>query len=304
MQTVYNVNINDAKIGYKPDGNFSVAEYITHADKLNDRSGNAFSRYSPAYVFCNERINDIINVLRPDGKNVLAVAGSGDMPLFLTAYGAKHVDTFDISYNARVIMDIKTHMLHNKVKFMDYVAVLTNLEKSVDVTKCESWNIVKPVLNSDISEYLYAMRGCKIFMRGDTGKGIILPNSPEFISMCENVPERYNFIWSDLFDVCGQISGQKYDIIYLSNVFQYVANPNHIVGALNDFHKHLNPGGIMVIDSLLPKAVKTESASKSTQMEYAYYQRLKNYEYVGKKIADWGKMFHDHNAMTMFIKTK
>ena len=98
----YDINLDDARIGYKPDGNFSRVLFVEKSRKLNPR-GAAFSSYSPAYMSSNEQLQSIMQILKPVGKNVLAVAASGDAPLFFTAYGAQ------------IIQCVMRHCMHNNV---------------------------------------------------------------------------------------------------------------------------------------------------------------------------------------------
>ena len=63
----YDINLNDARIGYKPDGDFSRVLFVEKSRKLNPR-GAAFSSYSPAYISSNEQLQSIMQILKPAGK--------------------------------------------------------------------------------------------------------------------------------------------------------------------------------------------------------------------------------------------
>lgn len=284
----YDINLNDARIGYKPDGDFSRVLFVEKSRKLNPR-GAAFSSYSPAYVSSNEQLQSIMQILKPAGKNLLAVAGSGDAPLFFSAYGAQHIDTFDISYNARVVMDIKTYMLKNKFKFYDYVHILRDVQTASDLLDCASGNVVMRAVTDGTLDYLRGMRGCKIFMHTSNGEIACFPNATEFAAMQQNVSGRYNFIWSDLFDLSGHILNKKYDIIYLSNVLQYVNAASDVTAVLNNMRTHLNADGVIVVDSLLQSLASA---------------RHKKYKTVGDNISSWADLIYDKAAMTMFLKTR
>ncbi|MFQ6759779.1 MAG: hypothetical protein ACLRFM_00005 [Alphaproteobacteria bacterium] len=284
----YDINLDDARIGYKPDGNFSRVLFVKKSRKLNSRRA-AFSSYSPAYMSSNEQLQSIMQILKPVGKNVLAVTASGDAPLFFTAYGAQHVDTFDISYNARVVMDIKTYMLKNNFCFYDYVHVLRDIQTAPDVLNCVSGDVVMHAVTHDTLDYLRGMRGCRIFMRTSKGEIACFPDRTEFAAMKQNVRGRYNFIWSDLFDLSGRITDKKYDIIYLSNVLQFVNATSDIVAVLNNMRAHLNTDGVIVVDSLLQSLAVA---------------RHKKYKSVGDNISGWADLIYDKSAMTMFLKTR
>ena len=72
-----------------------------------------FGRFSPAYTVSNEHLSEAMAVLKPKGKSVLTVAASGDQAFYYKIYGASHVDTFDISYCAKIIMNVKTAAVQN-----------------------------------------------------------------------------------------------------------------------------------------------------------------------------------------------
>lgn len=286
----YDINVDDARIGYRTDGDgsFSRVLFVEKSRELNPRVA-AFSSYSPAYMSSNEQLQSIMQMLKPAGKTALAIAGSGDAPLFLGAYGARHIDTFDISYNARVVMDIKTYMLKNNFCFYDYVHILRDIQTAPDVLNCASRDVVVRAVTCETLKYLRGMRGCRIFMHTSNGEIACFPDSTEFSAMKQNVRGRYNFIWSDLFDLSGRITDKKYDIIYLSNVLQYVNAVSDVVAVLNDMRPHLNAGGVIVVDSLLqPLAVARHTKYKS----------------VGNDISNWADLIYDKSAMTMFLKTR
>ena len=66
-----------------------------------------FSQFSLAYIATNENIRYEIGLTETNKKSILTIAGSGDQPIFYSLNGAKDIDTFDISFCSKVIMDIK-----------------------------------------------------------------------------------------------------------------------------------------------------------------------------------------------------
>lgn len=287
MQQQYHLDINQARKGYMPQyqGCFN-AGLVKPQDSIQ---GGHFAAYSPAYISSNEQVSQIVHWLKPKNKTVLAVAGSGDVPLFLSAYGAGRIDTFDISYNARVIMDVKTYMLTHKYNLFDYTTTLRSLKRSADLLHCRATETLRNSASSQTWDYIQGMHGCKIFLHSENGDIETMPTQFEFENMQQKTPERYNFIWSDLFSLGGQISGQKYDIIYLSNVLQYVDDTQHIVNVLQDLHPHLNPNGVIVLDSLLLNTTVS---------------RMNKYDQVAKQIKDWADKIYVNSAKAIFLQTK
>lgn len=72
-----------------------------------------FSEYSPAYVVTNENLRTIKDFMPQNCNRALTVAWSGDHPLFCSLYGAKYVDTFDVTINAECITWISRPPLSN-----------------------------------------------------------------------------------------------------------------------------------------------------------------------------------------------
>ena len=180
-------------------------------------------------------------------------------------------------------------MLKNKFKFYDYVHILRDVQTTSDLLDCASGDVVMRAVTDGTLDYLRGMRGCKIFMHTSNGEIACFPNATEFAAMQQNVSGRYNFIWSDLFDLSGHILNKKYDIIYLSNVLQYVNAASAVTAVLNNMRMHLNTDGVIVVDSLLQSLAVA---------------RHKKYKTVGDNISSWADLIYDKAAMTMFLKTQ
>ncbi len=244
-----------------------------------------FVAYSPAYLKSNESVSEIMNCLRPQGKTALSVMGSGDIPLCLSAYGAKYVDTFDISINAYLVLRLKMHMLQKNVDKEHYDNVLNDLSGEHKFTETEAWESVYDAFkdDKDIMKYLYDMDGCTIW-------GMV-PSNPywkmenfQYDAIKYSLPKSYNFIWTDLYNLPTKIHGKKYDIIYLSNILQYAKCGDDILRVVNSLQPHLNNKGTIVLDSLTP-----------------IYEN--EYEFLNKKL-NWAKTVYSEAAGTVFLKTR
>ena len=117
-----------------------------------------FETYSPAYVVTNENLRQLPQLMPKKHENVLTVVGSGDHPLWFSLYGAKHVDTFDISYNAKILMDIKVVAL-NCLSRNDYNRLLDdfyeiNRSPFKDISSIKNMSKILPKLPEVESEYI------------------------------------------------------------------------------------------------------------------------------------------------------
>ncbi len=227
------INIKEARSYYAPGSGLYIATRGT------------FSKYSPAYVLSNEHLAQIMAVMHPANKSVLAVAGSGDQPLCFRLHGAKHVDTFDISCCARAIMDIKTAAIQNFSE-TEYVGLLQKLSKESDKIKfLPEFQMLHDKMPVQSASFIDGMSGCKIVQRS----AFDLENVPlkdEYSKLKGGLNKPFNFIWSDVDAISGKLT-QKYDIIYLSNVMQYDASLDHMFDVVTSLLPHLNTNGRILL---------------------------------------------------------
>ena len=123
MKEVYNkINLNVARADYgSPNYKFGRM-YTPHP--------NRSLAYSHAYVVSNEDLRYTTALTRDMGRKVLTVAGSGDQPLFYKLNGANHIDTFDVSFCAKAIMDIKTAAIRAGMGYDSYKQMLRNFHQA------------------------------------------------------------------------------------------------------------------------------------------------------------------------------
>lgn len=208
-----------------------------------------FSEYSPAYVVTNESLTTSMYWMPKNCNSALTVAASGDHPFWCSLFGIKHVDTFDISYNAKCITDIKTAAL-GCLDYFQYIKLLENLNKCRDVTNVPYMKNILKKLSPIEADYLCAMKGFRLFDHEQwQNENLWLINQYEYSSLQESVQKPYNFIMSDISSLSVMLS-QSYDFIHLSNIMDYVHNPGHQSAILLGLFKHLNIKGRIVIKHL------------------------------------------------------
>lgn len=206
-----------------------------------DRSG--FSKYSRAYVITNEDLRYSMQFM-PDACNrALTVVGSGDHPLFCSLYGAKYVDTFDISYNAKCIMDIKVAALWNNFDLFDYEQMLYELYYCRDITGLRNIDKISKFLPTKEYDYLCSMKKISLFHQGVNPKRYerFLPNKQEYDKLKETVKEHYSFVISDIKDLGTNLT-EHYDFIHVSNIFDHVPSDKSF-DVLFSLMKLVNPKG-------------------------------------------------------------
>ena len=99
-------------------------------DALDQNQLVYFPQYEQAYCITNEPIEEWLKLTPVKNPRVLTVAASGDQPLMYAAHGASHVDTFDLTLNACVMLDFKKSALQqlNFSQYLDTVQELRHLD--------------------------------------------------------------------------------------------------------------------------------------------------------------------------------
>ena len=259
-------------------------ERMHHGIKISDAEYGMtkFGQYSPAYPTTNEDWRFAMRELKPAGKSVLTVTASGDQPIAFAISGATDIDTFDTSYFARVMMDIKTSAIQtmDHKQYNNFVRELRNTKSVREIPGYEKIVSVCP-----ISTVLAAkqMTGCKIFNAGAGMLAEYMPNDDEYSIAQSVVHGPMNFIWSDITDLHNQLNKQ-YDIIYLSNIFEYFHNQKKITNVINSLRPFLQDNGEIMLYTSWVKTPISESIDAAA------------------RDCGWGTI-KSHNAQNAFMLT-
>ncbi|MCM1294700.1 MAG: DUF3419 family protein [Muribaculaceae bacterium] len=239
MKNTYKrLNISDARAPYVLGRNDALQYW-----PLNNNS--AFSDYSPAYVLSNENLRWGTGLTRNMAKRVLTTAGSGDQAMFYALHGATHIDTFDISFCARVIQNIKTAAIHHLTRDQ-YIKLLNEIHNTGNAMQLQHMSdIISHIPDTD-AQFIRNMYNCRIF-----GYGLRPDNYPEYYptqheytQLQQLISKPFKFIWSDLASLHTHLLGE-YDVINLSNIFQY-QTPDQIHHALASLRNHVAIGGYIL----------------------------------------------------------
>lgn len=217
--------------------------YSTKTGRFNETAVGAFAKYSPAYAVSNENLPLAMAEMRPQGKSVLTVAGSGDQPVYFKLYDALHVDTFDISYCAKAIMDVKTAAIQ-KVSYQQYLSLLhLLLNSSHGIQDFAVYRECKDLCPEKTQQFISGMAGCKICRNGYTEN---IPMEDEYKKLQQSLKRPFNFIWSDLQYLSRHLN-RTYDQIYLSNILQYNCDVRFMQSLVMELLKFVNPGGKIML---------------------------------------------------------
>lgn len=201
-----------------------------------------FAQYSAAYTITNEDLRHAYKFMPKNAEDVLTVAASGDHPIFAMLYGAKNVDTFDISYNAKCIMDIKTAALQ-VLNRLEYCNLLEDLWAATDIQNIKNMDKIIPLLPIEEQKYMIDMRGLLLFNHGLATRKKQLPTETEFNDMCKIIHKPFNFIWSDITSLHHHLN-KSYDFIHLSNILDSMDEDNRILVLFN-MMRYIKPNGVL-----------------------------------------------------------
>jgi len=205
-----------------------------------------YSNYSAAYIVTNEFLHDSMLYMPKNCNRALVTAASGDHPLFCSLYGAKHVDTFDISYNAKCIMDIKTAAI-KCLNHSEYIDLLCNLYDCRDVTRVHNMDKISNNLSPTEYKYMCSMFGYALFsnrqLRDKNDKFLISQQDYEKIQKIVKKP--YNFIMTNIGRLGTHLT-ESYDFIHLSNILDYMEGSVYRFLIVSQLFDHVNVGGRII----------------------------------------------------------
>lgn len=256
------------------------------------KTGN-FEIYSPAYVVTNENLRQLPQLMPKKHEKVLTVVGSGDHPLWFSLYGAKQIDTFDISYNAKIMMDIKIAAL-SCLNWRKYKHLLEDLYENTfypytHILRTKNMCKISPRLPKTEAEYIESLHySTKIFRDYcRPSKTNSLPTFLEYIKLRIIIRKQYNFYMTDIRNL-GNCLKKSYDVIHLSNILDYVPTSEHknvILPLLN----HVNPGGRIIAHNMNFDTFKGYvNYFGDTAKEIA--DSLDNWKYIQKTLAKPGSI--------------
>ena len=228
-------NINDAK-----------KEYIkTSNGRHFHNMGLGFSYYSPAYVLTNEDIRWVSGLTKTRANKVLTVAGSGDQPIFYAMNGAKTVDTFDISFCAKVAMDIKSAAI-KKLTRDEYISMIFDMHNKDKVSDIHQISDIATDIPQNSAYFIKEMDEYPIFSNGLSPESYIeiLPTEEEFAQMKKAISSPFKFIWTDINSLHSHLL-QEYDVINLSNILEYMT-PEQISKTLVSLRNYVRPQGYII----------------------------------------------------------
>ena len=224
----------------------------TH-ELLNGKKSND---YSSVFYSSNERFAEILSDFLISNKSILSVAGSGDQAFYLYGLGASKVDLFDVNILSFYYFYLRLWtMIYLKKSYPDY---FLNIKYIRDLL-----SIVVPSTHDEIEAYSYWNLFCNCFddkcFDALFVRSFLDVNSELFDEM--NIYDRI-IDWKPKFyhmNIIGKNKVKaKYDILYTSNIPEYLCDCDDMEKYKKNIYKILNKTGTMIASNLLFSKPKDE----------------------------------------------
>lgn len=206
-----------------------------------------FSKYSKGYLWTNENIKEYINKKYISEYNsALSVTASGDHLFNLILNNVLNIDTFDTNtlteYN---VLGLKKALIE-KFKYNDFLTICELIANNM-LTLEETTYLIKDLLPlmdkkyrkywQNISEYNYQLQKnndeyldlfAMLFININEKNNFIRRNSylmgkDNYDKFKENMMRaNINFYCTNAINILDTFSNQKYDVILLSNILDYI----------------------------------------------------------------------------------
>ncbi len=225
----------------------------------NPTEASFYTEYSPQIVTTNEiyQIYELKNHIQP-GAKVLTACGSGEQPLFFKLYGADDVITFDISYNSYLLTCLKIAALQTFKTSKEFTQFLCELKYHVKFKRLlhtPKIHYVIPKLGDIEKRHLVCTDGFNIpvFLDDISCQFYEIPQQ-DYEKLRGLVKSPFPFIWKNILDLDKELNDNKFDIIYYSNILDFI-DDYKIIPLLENTKKHVNNNGKIFF------VVKNKSAS-------------------------------------------
>ncbi|MBE5735767.1 MAG: DUF3419 family protein [Clostridiales bacterium] len=227
------------------------------------------------YITSNEYLCAFMHKKDFEGKRVATVGSSGDQLLNALYLGAKDVTLIDANKFTRAFTEYKMAMIKN-LSYDEFISILQAPQLklfSLSLYRRISQDLSRPA--QEFWDRLFLEYDKDSFTANPTSFYSELIQDSAMIggSAFTNTEEAYNhlqdvlhkgdyqvdYITADVFEFDNKLKG-KFDVILLSNIYDYVP-ANQYIPLLYDLYDHkLNPNGVMQIDyvfsAIMPSSLK------------------------------------------------
>lgn len=187
----------------------------------------AYSWNAPVFLFANENIRPYLtNLTDITGKKVLTVAASGDHAFEALLAGAAHVDTFDINYLQKHVMELKSKTIKH-LPYGDFIKFFFGRTHFFDRKIIEPiWKTFSPELRTFLNMH-YKRKDNRIFryngaQHSEYSAEISYVTDELAYNELKNImPAKISFKEANITEIATKFE-TEYDMVMLSNIFEYM----------------------------------------------------------------------------------
>ena len=240
-----------------PDYNMALEKFFKpeYYEKLDDSCNGTIET---AYPFSNERLKDYFKQLNLKDKSVLTVGSSGDQALNSIYYGAKSVTVVDANLYTKYFVSYKISAIKN-LPFNVFEKYFLNLESPFNIYVFQKifhdldkdsqcfWGTIFLNCSEECTDTMSIYE--KILDKDDVWIEYIAsefyenPNAyAKLQKILREAPPNLQFINAEFY-AFPAVTQEKFDFIFLSNIFKYVASTTLKQTVNQLYDNNLNPDG-------------------------------------------------------------
>ena len=193
----------------------------------------------PMYIYATEMINEYYSFFNLKNKNVLTICGSGDQVLNALYLGAKKVTGFDLNVYSGYLLDLKISSIIG-LEFKEFLNFFGNEKinkgfdyKYYDKVRNDLDNTTRSFFDNlykkfdfdgkKVASSDYFRKRERVQERSAKMFNLYLKNEKSYLNLRKILKKtKPEFLIGGVLDISFLIKNEKYDIINLSNVQNYV----------------------------------------------------------------------------------
>jgi len=191
------------------------------------------------YIYATEMIKEYYSLFNIKNKNVLTICGSGDQMINALFLGAKKVTGFDLNFYSKHMLNLKISSIlslelkefieffgNKKINVGFSYGIYKKTRENLDNSTKEFFDNLYKKFNFDgekLAKSSYFRERARVQERNVKEFNLYLKNRKAYLKMRKILEEKNNnFILGSVLDIPSLIKNEKYDLINLSNVQNYV----------------------------------------------------------------------------------
>ena len=258
-------------------------------EHLKDNSyANNFGMLCRVYSMTTENIYGFLNRYNLNNKKVLTVAGSGDQRLNSYLLGARKVTCFDINPLTELNMELKDRAIETLDfdEFLDFFGIINGIYDKNSILDFRLFDKFSILLESDTYDfYNYVIqnnKGKDVYFEGEDLNTLEKLNGyfnyNSYYRLRDIIKnKKIDFIDTDIYSLPDRLNGEKFDMILLSNISDYI----HHIYESDDIKRYRE-----LIDTLIDENLKLYG---TIQVGYIYSRYTR-----GEDVSDFHINKHRH----------